>query len=85
MSDDGSTRSMFLRADEIKEMTQRMHHKAQAAALSALGIVHKIRADGSPLVLRAHVEEIFGLRKSARTAKEPVINWDNINTSSRKK
>jgi hypothetical protein len=85
VSDGCDKMSMFLRADEIREMTQRMHHKAQAAALNALGIVHKLRADGSPLVLRAHVEEALGMRRGTRKSKEPEINWTAINTSPKKR
>ncbi|VVE46865.1 DUF4224 domain-containing protein [Pandoraea terrigena] len=51
---------IFLTKDEIREMTGRVRYKSQALVLSALGIEHKVRPDGSMLVLRAHVEQSLG-------------------------
>lgn len=51
---------IFLTQDEIREMTGRVRYKSQAHVLSALGIEHMVRPDGSMLVLRAHVEQSLG-------------------------
>lgn len=66
---------MFLTPDEMKELTGRIQHRSQARELNHMGIVHKVRADGSILVLRAHVEEVLGLRAKQRKAKEVEPNW----------
>ncbi|VVE41948.1 hypothetical protein PCO31111_04222 [Pandoraea communis] len=50
----------FLTQDEIREMTGRVRYKSQALVLSAMGIEHKVRPDGSILVLRMHVEQSLG-------------------------
>lgn len=71
---------MFLTAEEIKELTKRTQHRAQVQALRALGITHKIRADGSPLVLRSHIEkELGGLPGGHAATKDFQPNWDGIN------
>ncbi|VVE71517.1 hypothetical protein PAN31117_04081 [Pandoraea anapnoica] len=51
---------IFLTQSEIREMTGRVRHKSQTLVLSALGIEHKVRPDGSLLVLRSHVEQALG-------------------------
>ncbi|WP_150696653.1 DUF4224 domain-containing protein [Pandoraea terrae] len=50
----------FLTCDEVKELTGRVKYKTQAHVLSPLGIEHKVRPDGSMLVLRAHMEHVLG-------------------------
>lgn len=47
--------SLALTPDELVEVTGRTRHKAQAEALTAMGIPYRLRPDGSPLVLRVHV------------------------------
>lgn len=51
---------IFLTQDEIRDMTGRVRYKSQALVLSAMGIEHKVRPDGSLLVLRSHVEQSLG-------------------------
>lgn len=51
---------MFLTPDEVAELTNRHRRPAQMVQLNAMGIEHKVRADGSIAVLRAHVERVFG-------------------------
>lgn len=69
---------MFLTAEELKEMTKRTQYRAQVQVLRALGIEHKIRPDGSVLVLRAHVEKQMGgdITSSPTRKREP--NWSAI-------
>lgn len=72
--------SMFLDADEVREMTDRKTHSAQRKMLNALGITHKVRADGSVLVLRSHVErELGGAPALAARKKEFTPNWSAAN------
>lgn len=75
MSDD-----MFLGADELRQLTKRIHKAAQAKVLSSMGIQHKVRPDGSVAVLRALVEKEFGMGAGARRkAKEIEPNWNALN------
>lgn len=68
---------MFLTEEEIRELTNRKQRSSQAMVLRTLGITHKVRADGSLVVLRAHVEHELGYRSPpAKREKEFVPNWD---------
>ena len=51
---------MFLTRDEVKEMTGKQKCAAQAKVLNSMGIAHKVRPDGTVLVLRSHVIEQLG-------------------------
>lgn len=72
---------MFLTPEEIREATDRVQHQAQAKALRSLGIIFKIRADGSLLVLRAHIEAQLGGSPTAGASKvkEFIPNWGAAN------
>jgi len=74
---------MFLTPDEMKELTRRIQHRSQARELNHLGIMHKVRADGSILVLRPHVEEILGLKTTSKPVREFQPNWAAAAESSR--
>ena len=68
---------MFLTPDEIKELTKRTRYGAQAEMLQGLGIVHKIRNDGSLIVLRTHVEQQLGATVTVKAVKKSAgPNWD---------
>lgn len=67
---------MFLTPDEIAELTGRKLHKAQRSVLNHLGIEHKIRPDGSLVVLRSHVEKSLG--GESGNVKLPEPNWSLI-------
>lgn len=47
---------MILTRAEVVELTGRVRYRAQARALDFLRIPYRLRLDGSPLVVRAHVE-----------------------------
>lgn len=51
---------MFLTPDELIELTGRKRRDAQAMVLRHMGIEHRVRPDGAVVVLRAHVEQLFG-------------------------
>lgn len=71
--------NMFLDAEEIRSMTDRKTHSAQRKMLNALGIVYKVRADGSLLVLRSHVErELGGALPATASKKEFIPNWSAV-------
>ena len=42
-----------------------------------MGVIHKLRADGSVLVLRAHVEQLPGYRAAKKPKERPHFepNW----------
>lgn len=70
---------MFLTPDEITELTRRQQRAAQRAVLNALGIIHKVRPDGSIAVLHAHIEKEFGGAPAASKAKGPrQPNWEAL-------
>jgi hypothetical protein len=72
---------MFLTKDELVELTGRKRQSAQIAALNTLGIIHKVRPDGLPLVLRVHVEQLFGglpEEKKPKQAKQWEPDWDAL-------
>jgi hypothetical protein len=70
---------MLLTEEEIRELTNRKQRSAQAMVLNALGITHKVRPDGSLVVLRAHVEHELGYRTPpAKQEKEFKPDWGAI-------
>ncbi len=70
---------MFLNDKELSDLTKRKRAKAQQRQLNAMGIQYKVRADGTLVVLHAHVERIFGgdaQNPRPRRAREP--NWEAL-------
>lgn len=63
---------LFLTDNEVRELTRRERYSAQVRALRRMGIDHRIRPDGSVLVLRSHVESLFS-GHVASNDQEP--NW----------
>jgi hypothetical protein len=71
---------MFLSADEISNMTERVQRSAQAKVLRSMGVEFRRRPDGSLAIARAHVEKLFGCAvEKASRAKEFTPNWSGIN------
>ncbi len=67
---------MFLTREELCELTGRKRSGAQAIQLRAMGVEHRIRADGSLAVLRSHVELVFGaIRRAERKAHNSELDW----------
>ncbi|CAD6548811.1 hypothetical protein LMG28727_04895 [Paraburkholderia kirstenboschensis] len=56
--------SMFLTDDDLTELTSKRRNSLRIHALNSMGVQHKIRPDGSIVVLRAHVERLFGEKPS---------------------
>ena len=61
---------MFLTDDEVKELTGKSRRASQVKVLNSLGIIHKIRPDGSLLILRSHVEQLLGGKLTSREREE---------------
>ncbi|MBS0380141.1 MAG: DUF4224 domain-containing protein [Proteobacteria bacterium] len=47
---------IVLTEKEVRALTGKTYHKAQARALDSMGIFYRLRPDGSLAVLRVHVE-----------------------------
>lgn len=74
--------SMFLDADEIRELTRRVHYSSQTKVLRSMGIEHRARPDGSLAILRAHVEQIMGLAVTKkRKASQTEPNWSALDAA----
>ena len=70
---------MFLTISELRELTGKIQRNAQACALRAMGIEHKLRPDGSVAVLRSYIEQTLGLSESKPRNKKPIEpNWSAI-------
>jgi hypothetical protein len=75
----GHSPAMFLDRNELAELTGRCRSAAQARALKAMGIEHRLRPNGSIVVLRAHVEKLFGVASMPeRRLKNTEPDWSAI-------
>lgn len=73
---------MFLDSDEVRELTCRIQHAAQARVLRSMGIEHRARPDGSIAVLRSHVESALGgAGPAARKKAAPEPNWGALHAA----
>jgi len=67
---------MFLTDTELTDLTGAKRRDARARALRAMGVEHRIRPDGSVIVLRSHVESLLGGAPPAIVStSEPAPNW----------
>ena len=66
---------MFLSQAEVEELTKRIQRDAQARELEAMGIPYKRRRDGSPVVMRACVESVFGVSGAKIKQSEPQLQF----------
>lgn len=70
---------MFLDPDQLIELTRRRRRAAQLLQLRAMGIEHRVRADGTLAVLTAHVEQMFGMvAPTKRKAQNVEPNWEAL-------
>lgn len=73
------TESTFLTAGEVRELTDRVNMSSQVKVLRAMGIEHRMRPDGSVVILRSHVNKVFdGIAGSASKTKSVSPNWGAI-------
>lgn len=69
----------FLDASEIRDLTNKIRRSSQVAALRAMCVEHKVRPDGSLVVLRDHINKILDgsrLERKRQTSNGP--NWAAI-------
>lgn len=74
--------SMFLEPDELVTLTGRTQNRAQARALRMMGIEHRVRPNGTIVVLSEHVALVLGAQTAvaARCASiEP--DWRAMNAA----
>lgn len=70
---------MFLTPEELQQLTGRKRRNAQVLVLRFMGIEHRVRPDGSVVVLRAHVEQVLGVGEShPKVVKEFELDLSNI-------
>lgn len=72
--------NIFLDIEEIQQLTDRVRSPAQLRVLKALGIEHKVRPDGSIVILRAHIAKVFDGNEAttSRRTKQAEPNWEAI-------
>jgi hypothetical protein len=75
------TDRMFLTAEQVKSLTERIHRSAQVKVLCAMGIEHRVRPDGTVAVLRQHVEQVMGIAAEKRKTKSTEPNWGALNAA----
>ncbi|XUW87743.1 DUF4224 domain-containing protein [Burkholderia sp. M6-3] len=70
--------NLFLTAEEMVELSGKRKHHSQAKVLRAMGVEHVIRPDGRVLVLRQHVEQLFGAKAEADrdSDADSLIHWN---------
>lgn len=75
---------MILDDDELAAVTKvrcrkrQMRYTRQREALTAMGIAHVVRPDGSLVVSRAHVEQLLNGGKRATVARPFAPDWDAL-------
>ena len=69
---------MILSPEELVELTQRERSKAQARALTYMGIEYRIRPDGSVVVLRSHVDALLGIPSERKVSSERKLDLSTI-------
>ncbi|HZW13827.1 MAG TPA: DUF4224 domain-containing protein [Noviherbaspirillum sp.] len=70
---------MFLSREELMALTARIQYSAQRKVLNMMGIEYRSRPDGSIVVLRTHVEQMFGGMATTRKSKSSEPNWGALN------
>ena len=75
MGNNSELAAMFLKPDEIRNLTGKERKPAQRRALNLMGIEHRVRPDGALIVSRTHIEKLLdgNIRGSAEKNIEP--NW----------
>lgn len=71
---------MFLTDEQIVELTKRTRRASQRKVLTAMGIEHRPRPDGSLVVLRSHVEKLLdsALANAKITVKNNEPDWSKV-------
>lgn len=67
----------FCNEADLYELTHLRRPSAQVRALRSMGIEHKVRPDGTVLVLRSHVEHLLNpVKRNTVARREP--NWGAV-------
>ena len=74
-------RFMSLTPDQLRELTVKSRPRAQARALRAMGIEHRVRPDGSLAVSRSHVEGLLGGAAGAKVVPPKQPNWSALDAA----
>jgi hypothetical protein len=72
---------MFLTCEEVRALTKRVQYSAQVKALRTMGIEHRARPDGSLVVLRSHIEQMFSGMSEKRKHQRAEPNWGALNAT----
>lgn len=67
-----SWRPIVLTDAEIRDVTRKKRPSAQVRALRSMGIAHRMRPDGTVMVLRSSLQD----EASPSVEQESEINWD---------
>ncbi|MEI6729818.1 MAG: DUF4224 domain-containing protein [Pseudomonadota bacterium] len=70
---------MLLTNEELIELTGKHRREMQQCTLRHLGIEHRLRPDGSIVVLRKHVEKSLGDIDNKRERSRIEPNWGALN------
>lgn len=69
----------FLTPEDIATLTGRQRGDAQVRALKFMGVEHRVRPDGKVIVLRAHIESVFGIAPTPnKKVKEYTLDLSTI-------
>lgn len=66
---------LILSHQELCAVTGRSRYRAQSRALARMGISHRLRPDGFPIVSRAHFEAIMGSDTALHPPSATQPNW----------
>lgn len=69
--------SPFLSFDDLSALTGKKLHSAQRRVLNYMGIPHRVRPDGSLVVLWSHVDA-YVINPASAATKQPEPNWGSI-------
>jgi hypothetical protein len=65
---------LMLTSEELRELTGKVRSDAQRRALDQMGIRYGVRPNHSLVVLRAHVEQLYGATAhAAAPVREPEL------------
>lgn len=69
---------MVLSEDELFALTRRKRSRAQARVLRGLGLIYRVRPDGSLAVARAHIQDVFCIAEDNDISNEIEPNWGAV-------
>lgn len=75
---------MLLTKKELEELTCYKRYSKQMGWLRNNGIRYLIGADGTPRVLKEHIEEIMGTANTIASKKKTVIDFDALKAYGKK-